>query len=278
MAWPILAAAGVAVAGAVVNGILSANSAADAAKKQEEAARSAMGIQRDVLDRQERIYEQQRQDQMPWLQAGRASLGDLVHQMSTGSFNTRFDASQLANDQGYQFRLAEGQKALERSAAARGGLNSGGFMKGLARYSQDYGANEFQNAYARTQSENMNRFNRLANVAGVGQTAAQTIGGFGAQFGANMGQYGGNMGNLYGNLSDAQAGGILGQGNALGGMAQGIGNAAAYGLGGFGGGGGALGGTGGMRIPDQGAAYRGGMVPGRSATFGLNYGGYGGAY
>lgn len=65
---------------------------------------------------------------------------------------------------GYQFRLGEGVKAAERSAAARGLLGSGATMKAIQRYGEGLAASEYE-AYA----------NRLAALAGVGQTAtAQT--------------------------------------------------------------------------------------------------------
>jgi hypothetical protein len=254
MAYLYIAAAGLAAAGAVVGGILNANAAAGAAQKQKQAADQAMGLERETLERQERLYQQQRQDMMPWMEAGRGSLADLVKMTQSG-----YDPSQLANDPGYQFRMAEGQKALERSASARGTLNSGGFAKGLTRYSQGVASDEFQN-----------RYNRLSNIAGLGQTAAQNIGAYGSQLGANMGQSSGRMGDLYGARSGAEAAGIIGQGNAYAGMAQGIGNALGSAVGGMGGAGGGFGGM--TRLPTQ-NGYQGGMMPGRGANFGLNYGG-----
>jgi hypothetical protein len=53
------------------------------------------------------------------------------------------------NDPGYQARLALGQQGLERSAAARGTLLTGGTLKDLNQYAQDYASNEFQNVYNR---------------------------------------------------------------------------------------------------------------------------------
>jgi hypothetical protein len=70
-------------------------------------------------------------------------------------------------DPGYQFRLAEGQKALERSAAARGGLNSGGTLKALARYSQGVASDEFQRSFERFQAERKSRGDLLTGAAGT---------------------------------------------------------------------------------------------------------------
>lgn len=91
------------------------------------------------------------------------------------------------NDPGFQFRLQQGQQALERSAAARGGLLSGGTGKALTRYGQEYASNEYQNVYNRAleeyqqrynifQQNQANQFNRLAAMSGMGQTAAGQLG------------------------------------------------------------------------------------------------------
>ena len=60
----------------------------------------------------------------------------------------------LRDDPGYQFRLQQGQKALETSAAARGGLLSGGTLKGIQDYAQGLASQEYGNVYARRLGEN----------------------------------------------------------------------------------------------------------------------------
>jgi hypothetical protein len=56
---------------------------------------------------------------------------------------------EFQKEPGLQARLAMGQQALERSAAAKGSLLSGGTQKALNRYSQDYASNEYANVYGR---------------------------------------------------------------------------------------------------------------------------------
>ena len=80
-------------------------------------------------------------------------------------------------DPGYEFRIGEGIRAMDRSAAARGGLLSGGYGRKLTRYAQDYASNEYSNV-----------FNRIGLIAGVGQTANQTSAGPTMQGGNQMGQ------------------------------------------------------------------------------------------
>src|SRR5262245_3044053 len=113
----------------------------------------------------------------------------------------------LEMDPGYQFRLGEGLKALERSAAAKGTLLTGGTLKGLNRYAQDYASNEFQNRYARLFGEQQNRFNQLRSLAGLGQASAAGVG-------EAAGAYGRSAGDLLTQIGNAQAGGIVGGANA----------------------------------------------------------------
>jgi len=99
-------------------------------------------------------------------------------------------------DPGYDFRFEEGQRALERGAAARGGLLSGGFGRKAIRYGQNFASNEYSNVY-----------NRIANIAGMGQVANQGA--------ANAAQYGGQgMGAGAAASGINSAYGAIGSGNA----------------------------------------------------------------
>jgi hypothetical protein len=113
-------------------------------------------------------------------------------------------------DPGYQFRLKEGMQGLERSAAARGGLLSGGTLKGIQRYGQDMASQEYQNAFNRYQAERTGTLNPLQSLAGVGQSTANTLGTMGMNY-ANQ------AGETYQNAANARASGYVGQANAIGG-------------------------------------------------------------
>jgi hypothetical protein len=219
----LLIGGGASLVGGIANGIGSWFGA-DA---QRDAANQAMGVQRD-------IWGQQQRNQAPYLQAGQSTLADLLQQMRGGGFDV--NPAEIANDPGYQFRLAEGQKALERSAAARGGLNSGGTLKSLTRYSQGVASDELQNAWLRKQGA----FNRMMGVAGMGQGAANSLGAMG-------GQYANNMGELYGALGNAESARWTGLGNAISGGASQLGGMGMN-LAGMGGG---SGGFGAARLPMQ---------------------------
>lgn len=62
---------------------------------------------------------------------------------------TPFQAPNLTDDPGYQFRLKEGLGAIERSAAARGTLGTGGTLKDLMDYGQGLASQEYGNAFNR---------------------------------------------------------------------------------------------------------------------------------
>jgi hypothetical protein len=115
---------------------------------------------------------------------------------------------QFQQDPGYAFRLSEGQKALDRQAAARGGLISGGALKAATRFGQDMGSQEFTNAYNRYQTNRSNQLNPLQSLMGAGQTATNFLGTTGAANAANVG-------NLMTSGAAAQAAGQVGSANAM---------------------------------------------------------------
>jgi hypothetical protein len=113
-------------------------------------------------------------------------------------------------DPGYQFRLSEGLKALDRQAAARGGLISGSALKASMRYGQDMGSQEYGNAFNRYQIERTNTLNPYQAMAGQGQSVANQL--------SNAGQnYANQAGEAYQGAANARASGYVGQANAISG-------------------------------------------------------------
>jgi hypothetical protein len=178
-------------------GLLGARSANKAADVQAQATQAAQ-------DAQERMFERQVELQEPFRQAGISALNKLIPL----SDYTKFGMDQFTQDPGYGFRLSEGMKALDRTAAARGGLLSGATLKGAQRYGQDLASQEYQNAFNRYQTERAAQLNPLQSLAGVGQTAAGTLTNAYGAYGAQMGQ------NLQ-DIGSARASGYLGGQNAL---------------------------------------------------------------
>ena len=106
-----------------------------------------------------------------------------------GSLLKKYGIEDFQADPGYAFRQAEGQKGIERSAAARGGLFSGAAGKALARYNQDFASNEFNTAASRDTAYKNNVYNMLSGQAGLGQNAAAQTGNAGAQASAAYDNY-----------------------------------------------------------------------------------------
>lgn len=173
------------------------------------AASKAAGVQADAANRaadlQQQQFEKQVELQEPWRQAGMTALNKLT---PLATEYTPFGMAQFQADPGYGFRLSEGQKALERSAAARGGLMSGAALKAATRFGQDMGSQEYMNAFNRYQTERAARLQPLQSLAGVGQTTAQQLGQAGQQMA-------GNVGELMTGGAAARASGYVGGANAL---------------------------------------------------------------
>lgn len=186
--------AAAAVGGAAAVGMYSANRAA---KTQAGAAREAAALQQQQFERQVELSE-------PWRKAGEQALNKLIPLTDY----TPFGMDQFQADPGYAFRLSEGMKGLERSAAARGGLLSGATLKGIQRYGQDMASQEYTNAFNRYQAERAAQLQPLQSLAGVGQATAQQIGQAGMQMASNVGD-------TMMSGAAARASGYMGQANAL---------------------------------------------------------------
>lgn len=124
-----------------------------------------------------------------------------------GSLSRPFSMADFQQDPGYAFRFKQGLEALDRSGSAAGQSLSGAQLKALTEYGQGMGSQEFGNAYNRWNTNNTNTFNRLASVAGIGQTAANQVG----QFGMNAAN---QIGSNQLGVGNAQAAGAIAQGNA----------------------------------------------------------------
>ena len=212
---PIVAALGGPVATAILGGsAISAGAgligSSKAAKAQIRGAEIADASQRQMFDKQVEL-------QAPFREAGLTAQNKLMQYLGLsgapgeagyGKYAGDFGMQDFQADPGYAFRLAEGNKALDRTAAARGGLLSGGAMKAAQRYGQDMGSQEYMNAFNRYQTNRANQLNPLQSLMGAGQTGANTLTQAAGQLGSDLGQNALGAGN-------ARASGYMGQANAL---------------------------------------------------------------
>jgi hypothetical protein len=197
-------------ASTVASTAVGSRAASKAASAQQKSAEQAADVQREIFQKQTELQE-------PFRQAGISSQNELMRLLGIGGdaaaadygmLTRQFRPEDLQMDPGYAFRLSEGQKALERSAAARGGLLSGSMLKGAQRFGQELGSQEYMNAFNRAQAQLGNRLGALGSLYGAGQTATQQVAG-------QAGQMGTNVGNLMMSGGQARASGYLGQANAL---------------------------------------------------------------
>lgn len=156
-------AGGAALAGAGIN-YLGTTSAANT---ESNAANNATELQYNE-------FQQQQANEAPWLAAGQAALPQLSQMAAT---TPSFTSQDFLNNQdpAYQFDLSQGEQAVQRSAAAAGGLQTGGTLKALNNYAQGAASNEYQNAYNRFMNNQNTQFSRLSSLAGIGQTATAGV-------------------------------------------------------------------------------------------------------
>lgn len=167
--------------GDIAGAIIGSKASKKASKAQQKSAE--MGVAE--LKRQ---YDLSREDMKPWQVEGSAAIKSLGEMLRPGYDHTA--------SPGYQFRLQEGLRGVENSAAARGILQSGGTLKGINRYAEGMAAGDFTD-----------QFNRTASVAGGGQQVNATLGQLGAQKSAGVSD-------LYTQSGNARASGYIGSANA----------------------------------------------------------------
>lgn len=126
----------------------------------------------------------------PYARAGESALTSLA-ELAGARAPTLAD---LQMDPGYDFRLTQGQQALQRSAAARGVAQTGGFAKALTNYAQGAASQEYSNAFDRYMRGQEQRRSTLAGLAGLGASAASTAGTTLAQLGLRGGEAMGEFG------------------------------------------------------------------------------------
>lgn len=180
------------VVGEVASSALSSGSKSKAGKKAAKL---------DYLQ-----YLQRRKDVMPYMEAGKTSTNELARLMEEGYFDTEYDPSRIAEDPAYQFRMEQGQKAINRGSAASGEFFSGQRGKALTGYGQNLAAEEYAKGYARDVGEKGRKYGRLYDVGGRGYSAASGL----PQ--SNAPQYamaeGANKASMYEGMGGAVTGGI----------------------------------------------------------------------
>lgn len=228
MTWVAVAVIG----GGIIGGAISAHGAESAAQTQANAANNAAGTQLQM-------FNTVNNQQAPFRAAGNTSLAAIMQGFGlppptdgsgnpiaagpgapdAGFFTHQFDANDLNANlaPNYDFMLKQGQGAVKAEANVTGGLGANS-LAALDQYTTGFAQNAYQQAYANYTANQTNIYNRLASIAGLGQTAGsnQTTG---------ASTFGGNIANAQIGAGNALAAGTVGAANAYSGA---IGNIGQY--------------------------------------------------
>ena len=217
-------------------GVLGAGSSlfgsSKAAEAQQAAAQQSADAQRYAADQsiaaQKEMYQQGRADLAPYREGGTTAQNQLMMLLGIGGDQTApgygkyardFGMSDFTTDPGYQFRLEQGMRALNASAAAKGMGMSGANIKGATEYGQNLGSQEYQNAFNRYQTNRTAQLAPLQSLYAGGQAAAAGSAAQAQGLGTSLGNTYTNLGQGLGQAAvaggNAQASGYLNQANAV---------------------------------------------------------------
>ncbi len=173
----------ISLGGNLLGGVMGSNAAGKAADAQRQAGEASNALLKSM-------YDQNRADNAPLLATRNNAL--------TGLNGLMTNPGSVVNDPGYEFQRAQGQQGIDRRAAAAGNYYSGAQMKAASRYNTDYATTKLDNSY-----------NRLSNMAGLGQVGANNNQ-------ASATNYGNQAANNLTGIGNANASGYVGQANAWG--------------------------------------------------------------
>lgn len=172
MGWESLGAnLGANVLGAIATGV----GGRSAARQQERQGRAAV----DLTDQAQKFNYA---DLAPYRNLGAGATDRMAVLLGVGGdrndprygeLTRRFQMSDYEQDPGYQFRLSEGENAINRNALAKGRYNSGSVLKELQGYNSNLASQEFGNAFDRWRAQNNDIYGRLGDASGRGQRAVE---------------------------------------------------------------------------------------------------------
>ena len=253
---------GIPAGASLLGGFLSSSGQKEAANTQATASTQDALIRAAAAEQALRLQKQLADEQVlrnaPTVQAGdtarnrmldliglsgrtgAAGYGSANQPFSMAGFDPNslmrnFGSADFQTDPGYSFRLSEGLKAIDRQAAARGGLISGAGLKAAGRFGGDLASQEYGNAFNRFQTNRasqaglftdalnrertrqMDEYGRLSDFTTRGANAA-------AGTGSSQAAYGTNAANLMSQGAQAMGQGVLGAGQSTAAGQMGAGN------------------------------------------------------
>ena len=194
----------------LASGLIQGQAAKKAAAENAAATRYAADINK-------KMFDITNENLRPYREQGQVSLRDLMARMPELTRGYTAEDFNQGIDPGYQFRLAQGQKAFENQANRAGGLIGGNVMQGMQDYTQGQASQEFANAFGRNTTTQTNIFNRLKGIADMGLGATGTT----AEAATRTGE---SMGSAAIAGGQAQAAGQIGAAKSYGNTLQGMAN------------------------------------------------------
>lgn len=231
-----------------LSGLFGAGASQKASQAQSQASMMSAMLQAQqaaaAQAAQERMYREGVERMEPFRLGGVAAtnrmlelygIGGDKNAAGYGSYAQPFSMADYQADPGYNFRVQEGQRAIDRSAAASAGLQSGNALRAAARYGHEMGSQEYGNAYNRFFQQRELQMRSLQGLASPGSSMAASGAHIGAQTGANIANTmigaGQAMGQGIEQAGAARASSYMGGASALQGALGGIGqNLMAYGM------------------------------------------------
>lgn len=151
------------VAGAAIYSSSQQKSAANKASKAQQGAASS------AIQATQQNYDNTAANLNPYIDAGKGALGQM-QTLNSGDYSS-FKASP-----DYQFTLDQGLQGLDRGAAARGSLYSGGHSADVLNYAGGLASQEYGKYYSRIAGLAENGQNAASNLGSVGTGNAAAIG------------------------------------------------------------------------------------------------------
>ncbi len=204
--------AGLSAVGSTVGGIVGALGAGSAAKEEENALQNYFNLAQGQS-------QTNTQNFAPYLATGAQGAQEFNQLMPSLTQGFNPTVAQLQATPGYQFEQQQGQMGTNNAMAAQGLSGSGAELGALNQYNTGLANNTYSSLANIYNQNRTTTLGVLQGATGLGEQAAQGLGGVNANV---LGQ----QGTALTGIGQAGAGGIMGMSNAISGIGSGIGNAA----------------------------------------------------
>ena len=209
--------AGIVAVGTVAGGAISADASRRAGHTQADAAKQN-------IDTEYKIFEEQKALEKPFIDAGTAALPQLQAGVAPGGqFNKPYTLADFKSGPQsglYDFAKAQGTEALTNQLDKMGLGNSTNDLAGIGKLTTNLAGSFYDTGFNQNLQQNNLALNSLSSLLGIGQNATGAVNN-------NLTNLGTGVTNANTSAGNANAGGIIGQGNAVGGAVSSVGQDAA---------------------------------------------------